>query len=279
MESYPDALQAGEQADDAAPLREPTVVHSSYGRLRVHLPHWTGADGETIAAAVLSLPAVTHTEANPLTGNVLILFEPEHTSASALLETLPLLHLDPPAGPPASSRNGPPASSQEAVWQTTAPDWQTTVPERPLEWEGGETVTYVQGPRAVMYKALGWSSVGMAVVGAITPGIPTAPFVILAGYFFVRSSPESHRWLRRSRWFGPILRDWEAHRGVRRSIRNAAVALIGGSMVVTALLGLPTPLTVTIMALQVVGIAIVMRLRVVEPVPPPPEGDILPMSA
>jgi uncharacterized membrane protein YbaN (DUF454 family) len=141
-----------------------------------------------------------------------------------------------------------------------------------IEDSRAKPVVYVTGMGRVVYTTLGWTSVGMAVVGAITPGIPTAPFVILGGYFFIRSSPEAHEWLRQSRWFGPILRDWEEHRGVRRSIRNAAVALIGGSMVVTTLMPLPTALTVTIVALQAVGLAIVMNLRVVDPVPFTPIG-------
>jgi uncharacterized membrane protein YbaN (DUF454 family) len=128
----------------------------------------------------------------------------------------------------------------------------------------------VTGTGRVVYKALGWSSVGMAVVGAITPGIPTVPFVILGGYFFVRSSPEAHEWLRQSRWFGPMLRDWEAHRGVRRPVRNAALGLIGGGMGLTALMPLPAPLKVTIVACQVAGLALVLCLRVVERVLPPP---------
>ncbi len=124
---------------------------------------------------------------------------------------------------------------------------------------------YMTGTGRVVYQVLGWSSVGLAVVGAVTPGIPTAPFVVLAGYFFIRSSPEAHQWLRQSRWFGPILRDWEEHRGIRRSIRNAAVGLILFSMAFTVLLGLPTALTATILTLQLVGLVIVLSLRVVEP--------------
>ena len=93
------------------------------------------------------------------------------------------------------------------------------------------------------------------------------PFVIIAGYFFIRSSPESHQWLRQSRWFGPLLRDWEDHRGIRRPVRNAALALIGVSMVLTLFLGLPTALTAAIVICQIIGMAIVSRLHVVEPTP------------
>jgi uncharacterized membrane protein YbaN (DUF454 family) len=214
----------------------------------VHLPHWSGTHGEQIVAAVRRLPGVTSVEANPLTGNVLIRFEPKQTGVATLLEALPALRLDPSVRPPLldGDRDPPPAL--------------------PAGSQSG-SVVYMTGTGRVVYTALGWTSVGMAVVGAITPGIPTAPFVILGGYFFIRSSPEAHGWLRQSRWFGPMLRDWEVHRGVRRSVRNAALALIGGSMVVTSLMPLSAALKVTIVALQAAGVVIVLNLRVVEPVP------------
>jgi uncharacterized membrane protein YbaN (DUF454 family) len=236
------------------------VVHTSFGRLRVHLPHWSGTRGEDIVAAILRLPGVTNAEANPLTGNVLILFEPRQTTAQALVLALPALRLGPPAGPPLPRgvSTGLPAPAEGMGRPAGGPGL-------PLGPHQAGPVVYVTGTGRVVYRGLGWSSVGMAVVGAITPGIPTAPFVILAGYFFTRSSPEAHAWLRRSRWFGPILRDWEEHRGVRRWVRNAAVALIGGSMVLTALMGFSMPLTATIITLQVVGLAVVLSLRVVEP--------------
>jgi uncharacterized membrane protein YbaN (DUF454 family) len=239
-----DVPEAREDFADAAPFREPSVVHSGFGRLRVHLPHWLGTRADEIAAGIQCLPGVTAAEANPLTGNVLILFEPRQTSARALLETLPGLRFEP------------------AVRLPLVPGVGNGLPQEP---HPAGSVVYMTGTGRVVYRVLGWSSVGMAVVGAITPGIPTAPFVILAGYFFTRSSPQAHEWLRQSRWFGPILRDWEEHRGIRRWVRNATLALIGGGMVVTALLGLSAPLTATIITLQAVGVAIVLNLRVIEP--------------
>jgi uncharacterized membrane protein YbaN (DUF454 family) len=182
---------------------------------------------------------------------------------------MPALCGDRQVGPPllAAGDNGPPELAEEI-------GRSSTVVGPPLEPSLAGPVIYVTGTTRVVYKALGWSSVGMAVVGAIMPGIPTTPFVILAGYFFTRSSPEAHEWLRQSRWFGPILRDWEEHRGVRRWVRNATLALIGGGMVVTALMGLSTGLTATILTLQAVGIGIVLNLRVIEPAAPAPAAAV-----
>jgi uncharacterized membrane protein YbaN (DUF454 family) len=230
---------------DVRPAREPRVVHSSFGRLRVHLPRWSGLHDATLAAAAGRLPGVTRAEANPITGNLLILFDPKQTSGRTLLEALPGLIIEAPS----------PSDELAAANELGALH----------DAEPGNY--YMTGTARVVYQALGWASVGMAVVGAIVPGIPTAPFVLLAGYFFVRSSREAHQWLRQSRWFGPILRDWEEHRGVRRSIRNAAVGLIVFSMALTMMLGVPTALLATILTLQLVGLAIVLSLRVVEPVP------------
>jgi len=68
--------------------------------------------------------------------------------------------------------------------------------------------------------------VGLAYLGAILPGLPTTPWVLLASYCFSRSSPRLNRWLKRSPIFGKLLRDWEEHRGIRRPVKIVAVCLV-----------------------------------------------------
>jgi uncharacterized membrane protein YbaN (DUF454 family) len=239
---------------DCAPAWELSVVHSSYVRLRVHLGHWSGTRGDEIVDAIRRLDGVTDARASAITGNVLILFLPRRTSAQTLMDALPALRLSTVAEELPADQAGRYVSSPTK-----------SIADQP-------SVVYMTGTGRVVYQAFGWSSVGMAVVGAITPGIPTALFVVLAGYFFIRSSPEAHQWLRQSRWFGPILRDWEEHRAVRRPIRNAALGLIILGMGVTAVLGLPTVLTATIITMQIAGVAIVLSLPVVDPGTAVPAG-------
>jgi uncharacterized membrane protein YbaN (DUF454 family) len=122
----------------------------------------------------------------------------------------------------------------------------------------------VTGTRRFLYRVFGWASVVMAIVGVILPGIPAEPFIVLAGYFFVRSSPAAHAWLRQSRWLGPFLRNWEDHGGVSRTVRNLALALILVGAVFSSLVGLPLPILLAVYAMQLACLIVVLNLPVID---------------
>ena len=82
--------------------------------------------------------------------------------------------------------------------------------------------------RRAVYKPLGLLFVALATAGVFLPGVPTTPFLLLAAWFFARSSEQWHRRLLDSELFGPILRNWEQGRCI--SQRAKLVAL--GSMLV-----------------------------------------------
>jgi uncharacterized protein len=236
------------------------VVHSSHGRLRLHLANWSDHAAEQLVTRLAMVPGVTGASATAVTENVLVLYDPRQWSLDDLLARVGNawrgLHSPQQIQPltlfPAEASAAKPSSNGGAELVASPID------SSPVEYQ------YVTGLRRTLYLIFGWASVVMAVVGAILPGIPAAPFVILAGYFFIRSSRAAHQWLRRSRWFGPMLRDWEEHHGIRRSIRNFAVGLICFSMLFIMVLGLPLALVLTIWATQIIGMIFVLRLRVVE---------------
>src|SRR6478752_7663781 len=82
------------------------------------------------------------------------------------------------------------------------------------------------GLRRGLFLCAGLACVGLAYLGAILPGLPTTPWVLLASYCFARSSPRLERWLKRSPIFGKLLRDWDEHRGVRRPVKVVAACLV-----------------------------------------------------
>lgn len=88
------------------------------------------------------------------------------------------------------------------------------------------------GVARALYAGAGVGFVGVAYLGVLLPGLPTTPWVLLASYCFSKSSPRLERWLRRSPVFGPLLRDWVEHRGIRRPVKVLAVCLV--ACVVTA---------------------------------------------
>jgi uncharacterized membrane protein YbaN (DUF454 family) len=80
--------------------------------------------------------------------------------------------------------------------------------------------------------ALGWISVGLAILGALLPLLPTTPFLTLAVWCFVRSSEKAHAWIYRQPLLGPTLRDWEERGAIARRSKILALSMIAVSMTV-----------------------------------------------
>jgi uncharacterized membrane protein YbaN (DUF454 family) len=88
--------------------------------------------------------------------------------------------------------------------------------------------------KTTAYKALGFLFLGLAVLGAVLPVLPTTPFLLLSAWFFARSSEKWHQWLLGSELFGPIIRNWETNRciGCRTKVVSIVLMLgVGGTSI------------------------------------------------
>jgi len=107
---------------------------------------------------------------------------------------------------------------------------------------------------------------GLGCVGALLPGLPATPFLLLTSFFLLRSSPKLNARLRRSKMFGPILRDWEDRGGVRTNVKAKAVLVVAVSVGLTVYIGPPINwLRWLVVVLAVIGVVVIWRLPAARP--------------
>ena len=92
----------------------------------------------------------------------------------------------------------------------------------------------------LLYRVLGYIAVALGAIGAFLPIMPTVPFLLLAVYFFARSSPELEQKILDHPHWGPQVKDWRERRAISRSSKTMAIgAMTVGAVVTWYTLGAP----------------------------------------
>ena len=92
----------------------------------------------------------------------------------------------------------------------------------------------------LIYRLLGMTALGLGAVGAVLPIMPTVPFLLVAVYFFARSSPELEQRILDHPHFGPQVRDWRERRAISRRAKTLAIlAMAAGAVFTWYTLGAP----------------------------------------
>lgn len=106
---------------------------------------------------------------------------------------------------------------------------------------------------------LGWCFFGLGAVGAVVPGLPTVPLMLVALWAFSRSSPRFHDWLYNHRMFGPPLQQWRTHRVISiRAKLLAAVSIVASSVYMSFFTDMSVPLKASIAVFMVAGLAYIL---------------------
>ena len=78
----------------------------------------------------------------------------------------------------------------------------------------------------VVFKIGALLSILLAFAGIFLPLLPTTPFLLLAVFFSLRSSPTIYTWLIQHKVFGPPLRQYLDERTISRQTFRRAVTLM-----------------------------------------------------
>ncbi len=108
-------------------------------------------------------------------------------------------------------------------------------------------------------------AVALGVVGIFLPVLPTVPFLLLALACFTRSSERCYAWLLDHAHFGPLVRPYLDGRGMQRSTKVKAIALLWTSIIISALLLNETPWVQQLLLVVALGVTLyLLRLPTAE---------------
>jgi uncharacterized membrane protein YbaN (DUF454 family) len=220
-------------------------LDSSRGTWVVDLPAYIGANDGQLHAAAASLLELAHVRS--------VIVDRARTQAKVRM------------------RQREPAPVEPVHWpaQTLTEKSDNASPLRIVHWTDprDESLCFIrlparaQGWRRALLLVAAVATLTLGLLGIVLPGLPTTPFVLLASYCLLRSSPAMHERLIHSRLFGGVLRDWHLHRGIRPHIRYKAsvvvLLVVGASLTFT---NLPVGAKLAIAAVAACGIAYVWRL-------------------
>ena len=78
----------------------------------------------------------------------------------------------------------------------------------------------------MLYKITGFFFLGLAILGAALPLLPTTPFVLVAAGCFAKSSPRLHKKLLDNKVFGPLILNWQQDRSIPKGAKCIALTSI-----------------------------------------------------
>jgi len=78
----------------------------------------------------------------------------------------------------------------------------------------------------IFLKAVGTFFVGLAVLGAALPLLPTTPFLLVAAACYAKSSPRLHKKLLDNKVFGPLIRHWQESRSIPKKAKFISLVTI-----------------------------------------------------
>lgn len=82
----------------------------------------------------------------------------------------------------------------------------------------------------------GCLSIVLGILGIFLPLLPTTPFLLLAAYFFTRSSKRLHNWLIHHKTFGKYIYDYQTYRAMDRKTKRVAVVSMWCSLLFSMIL-------------------------------------------
>ena len=116
----------------------------------------------------------------------------------------------------------------------------------------------------LLWVLLGSLSVGMGVIGIFVPGWPTTIFLIIASYFYIRSSEKLYDWLINNKILGIYLKNYYSGKGMPLKAKIFSILMMWSFGLLSIFLWIPSNLMIvkiTVFILLVIGTIFILRVK------------------
>ena len=119
-------------------------------------------------------------------------------------------------------------------------------------------------PIRILWILLGSLSVGMGVIGLFVPGWPTTIFLIVASYFYIRSSRRLYNWLINNKLLGIYIKNYLLGKGMPLKAKLVSLIIMWLFGLLSILLWIPNDLFLIrsiVLLLLVIGTFFIIRVK------------------
>ena len=114
--------------------------------------------------------------------------------------------------------------------------------------------------KQLFFITLGTFFLGIGIIGIIVPVLPTTPFLLLASFFYIRSSKRLYNWLLTNRILGIYIRNYIDGKGTPLKVKLFTIALLWTVIIVTVVFAVEELIFRTILVLVAVGVSVHIAL-------------------
>lgn len=121
-----------------------------------------------------------------------------------------------------------------------------------------------------LFIILGSLCLALGTIGIFLPVLPTTPFLLLAAFFFTRSSPGLHNWLMSHPIFGIYIYSYTKYKAVSRMNKVRALVLLWVGLGVSITI---IPLGYVRVLLALIGIAVTIHIHKLRSLSPSEQAE------
>jgi hypothetical protein len=119
-------------------------------------------------------------------------------------------------------------------------------------------------PIRILWILLGSLSIGMGVIGIFVPGWPTTIFLIIASYFYIRSSRRLYNWLINNRLLGIYIKNYLSGNGMPFKAKLVSLMVMWLFGLLSILMWIPNDLILIqsiVLLLLIIGTFFILRVK------------------